>query len=258
MLIDTHTHLDNEAFKDDIDEIIKKSSLNNVQKFIIPGTNIKCLHNALKIIKNYNNVFFALGFHPYDIEEWDKNIFDKYINDKKCVAIGECGIDYFRGDSNKDIQKDIFLRHINIAIENKKPLIIHIRDNKENYTASLDAKKILIENNSKDVGGVLHCFNANEDLLELVEHNFYFGIGGVVTFKNAKNLQEILHKIPLERIVLETDSPYLTPHPHRGGRNDSSYLPIILDKVSQILNIDKISLKNIIIQNTNRLFKLDS
>ena len=150
-----------------------------------------------------------------------------------------------RQKSNK---KEILRAHIALAKKYQKPLILHIRE------ASDDTQAILIEENANEVGGVLHCFNGDECLLELVEHNFYFGIGGIITFKNAKKLVEILPKIPLDRLVVETDAPYLTPHPHRGKRNDSSYIPIIIDKMSEILQIDRATLQRHLRDNSRRLF----
>ena len=145
-------------------------------------------------------------------------------------------------------QKEVLIAHINLAKKYNKPLIIHIRD------ASDDSKQILIENNAKDVGGVLHCFNADEQLLVLSEHNFYFGIGGVLTFKNGKKLKNVLPKIPREKLVIETDAPYLTPEPFRGKRNEPHYTKYVANSMSELLEIELEEIHSLTTKNANTLF----
>jgi len=195
--------------------------------------------------------------HPYDCENFDIKLFEKHIEHPKCVAIGECGLDYYRLPDDEEekakniaLQKDIFIKQIEFAKKVKKPLIIHIRD------ASNDSKKILLDYKASEVGGVLHCFNASEYLLDLCEENFYFGIGGVVTFKNAKKLVDILPKIPKDKIIVETDGPYLTPHPYRGTRNEPKYTKLVVEKISQILNISTEIVEDFTTKNANRLFNI--
>ena len=178
----------------------------------------------------------------------------KFAKDPKCVAIGECGLDYFRlpddnVDEYKSKQKDIFISQIKLAIELNLPLIIHIRD------ANEDSLKILKEYEDKLVGGVLHCFNASPILLEL-SSKFYYGIGGVLTFKNAKKLVEILPKIPLNRLLIETDAPYLTPEPHRGKRNEPAFTTFVADKMSDILGMSRDEIEGLTTQNAIRLFRI--
>ncbi|KLD97866.1 TatD family hydrolase [Aliarcobacter butzleri L349] len=187
---------------------------------------------------------------------YDENIMEKYINHPKCIAIGECGLDYYRLPEDEEEklanikkQKEVFISQIEFAKKYKKPLIIHIRE------ASNDSRQILIDYNAKEVGGVLHCFNASEHLLPLAEHNFYFGIGGVLTFKNAKKLVEILPKIPKDKLLIETDAPYLTPHPHRGERNEPYYTIFVSSKMSELLNISDMEVQNLTTNNAKKLFK---
>ena len=257
MIIDTHCHLDDKRYEEDLEEVLENAYKNNVKYMIIPGADPKTLLNAIKISENHENIFFAVGVHPYDMDEYKREELEKYITHPKCVAVGECGLDYFRlpkdkeeRESIKKRQKEIFIDQIDLAKKYKKPLIVHIRD------ASEDSLHILKEYADKERGGVLHCFNASPILLELADYNFYYGIGGVVTFKNAKKLVEILPKIPIDRIVLETDAPYLTPHPHRGERNEPGYTKLVLEKISEILGNDKEKLETIFFKNTLRLFKL--
>lgn len=187
---------------------------------------------------------------------YDESIMEKYVNHPKCIAIGECGLDYYRLPEDEEEklanikkQKEVFISQIEFAKKYKKPLIIHIRE------ASNDSRQILIDYNAKEVGGVLHCFNASEHLLPLAEHNFYFGIGGVLTFKNAKKLVEILPKIPKEKLLIETDAPYLTPHPHRGERNEPYYTIFVSSKMSELLNISDVEVQNLTTNNAKKLFK---
>lgn len=187
---------------------------------------------------------------------YDENIMEKYVKHPKCIAIGECGLDYYRLPEDEEEklanikkQKEVFISQIEFAKKYKKPLIIHIRE------ASNDSRQILIDYNAKEVGGVLHCFNASEHLLPLAEHNFYFGIGGVLTFKNAKKLVEILPKIPKDKLLIETDAPYLTPHPHRGERNEPYYTIFVSSKMSELLNISDLEVQNLTTNNAKKLFK---
>jgi len=255
-IIDTHCHLDNIQYQDDLDEVIQRALENGVKAFLIPGADPKDLPHAVSISEKYPEIFFAVGVHPYDCDNFDLDKLKEYVNHPKCIAIGECGLDYFRLPENEEekkqniqLQKDIFITQINFAKEVRKPLIVHIRD------ASNDSKTILIQNDAKEVGGVLHCFNASEHLLELSEHGFYFGIGGVVTFKNAKKLVDILPKIPLDKLILETDGPYLTPTPFRGSRNEPKYTNEIAQKIGEILNQEKTKIEELTTKNAKKLFK---
>ncbi len=256
MIIDTHCHLDDKSFNKDLEDVIKRANEKGVIGFVIPGANPKDLKRAKEIAYKFKNTYFAIGVHPYHIEDYDKDYLLKFAKDSKCIAVGECGLDYYRLPKEKDekekiknLQKEIFIKQINLAKELKKPLIIHIRE------ATHDSKEILINEGAKEVGGVLHCFNASEELLELKNHNFFFGIGGVITFKNAKKLVNILPKIPLDKIVVETDSPYLTPHPFRGKRNEPSYTTFIIEKIAEILNKSYEEISDICFKNSLKLFK---
>ena len=215
MIIDTHCHLNDKQYFDDLEDVLARSREHNIIATIIPGADPRELPRAIELCEKHDNLFFSVGVHPYDKEFYDEALLIEHASHPKCIAIGECGLDYFRlpkdedeKEAEKALQKKVFRAQINLAIQVDKPLIIHIRE------ASADSKAILIEEEAKKVGGVLHCFNASEILLELDKHNFYFGIGGVVTFKNAKKLVEILPRIPREKLLIETDGPYLSPHPH--------------------------------------------
>jgi len=254
MIIDTHCHLDDERYIEDFDEVLERAKEAGVEKYIIPGANPKTLERAVELSEKYNNIYFAVGVHPYDAKNYDREFLEQFIEHKKCVAVGECGLDYYRLpdtqeeiEQEKALQKEVFIDQIELSNKYDKPLIVHIRE------ASLDSKNIL--NEYAKVDGVLHCYNANEGLLELADRGFYFGIGGVLTFKNAKKLVNVYPKIPLEKLLIETDSPYLTPHPHRGKRNEPAYCELVLGKMAELRNIDSTELKNITLENSKRLFK---
>ncbi len=259
MIVDTHIHLDDHRYEDDLEKVVQRAVKGGIEKFIIPGADPDTLKKALKIAEYYSEVFFAVGVHPYDLEKFSADALLQYIKHDKCVAIGECGLDYFRlegDDEEKEIQKQkqkkVFVKQIALAKKYNKPLIVHIRD------ASRDAKKILLENGAGQVGGVLHCYNADEELLSLADENFYFGVGGVVTFKNAKKLLNVLPKIPLEKLLIETDGPYLTPSPHRGERNEPLYCQLVAQKIAMILEKNTEEISTITTRNAHKLFDIKS
>ena len=237
LMIDTHCHLDLTHYDDDRESVLKNAHNAGVKQIIIPAADIATLPKAKAIAHKYDNVFFAVGTHPCDIDTFDIAMLREFINDKKCVAVGECGLDYFhlpQTSNDKEIgsikqrQKDIFVAQIELALEFDKPLIVHIRESSQDAFDVLDSYK--------GVRGVLHCYNADKILLGL-SGRFFYGVGGICTFKNAKSLLEVLPLIPRERILLETDAPYLTPHPHRGTRNEPQYIPLIAQKIAEILGI---------------------
>lgn len=256
MIIDTHCHLDDTRFRDDVDTVIKNAYEKGIQGIIIPGADIDDLGYAQELSHRYEHVFFAAGIHPYHHEQYDEKILRSFLSDEKCIAVGECGLDYFRlpedaeeKHAEKQVQQAIFAKHIALARELKKPLIVHIRD------ANEDSKRLLIEEKASEVGGVLHCYNASKHLLDLAQYGFYFGIGGVLTFKNAKNLVEVLPLIPKEKLLLETDAPYLTPMPYRGERNEPVYTLLVAQKMAELLNLSVTELHNLTSKNAFTLFK---
>lgn len=254
MIIDTHCHLDDESFETDLAAVLERAKDVNIEKIIIPGASIKDLPKAVRISEEQKNIFFAVGVHPYHVDEMDESVLRKFAKHEKCVAVGECGLDYYRLPESdieeyKARQKEVFIAQIKLACELKKPLIVHIRD------ANEDSLSILKEYEDKLVGGVLHCYNASPILLELSK-TFYYGIGGVLTFKNEKKLGAILPQIPKERLLIETDAPYLTPTPHRGERNEPARTIFVRDKMSEILNLSGDEIERITTQNALKLFAI--
>ena len=255
MIVDTHCHLDDDRYNDDIESVLENARNKGVEKFIIPGADPKTLARAVTLSETYDSIYFAVGVHPYDAENYDKNYLEKFVNHPKCVAIGECGLDYFRLPKveedivkEKAMQKEVFIDQILWAKEMKKPLIVHVRESSADCLALLDKY-------AGGEGGVLHCYNADESLLKLAKKNFYYGIGGVLTFKNAKKLINVYPKIPQDKLLIETDAPYLTPHPHRGERNEPSYTTLVADKMGELSRLSSFEIATLSTQNAQRLFR---
>lgn len=255
MLIDTHVHLDDDRYREDFDAMMQRARDAGVEGFVIPGAHPGTLERAVELCERYDDVYFAVGVHPYDMENFESVDFDRYVTHPKCVAIGECGLDYYRLEgseeekhSEKERQDYVFRTQIRLAKRYNKPLIVHIRD------ASHDSKMVLLEEGAGEVGGVLHCYNADDELLSLSKEGFYFGIGGVVTFQNAKKLVNILPRIPKEKLLIETDGPYLTPHPHRGSRNESAYTGLISRKMGELLSLSVEEVEALTSANAKKLF----
>ena len=254
MIIDTHCHLDDLRYEEDIEAVLASAKAQGVEKFIIPGADSSTLERAVMLAEKYAAIYFAVGVHPYDIEGYDKGYLSQFVEHPKCVAIGECGLDYFRlpeGDEaiakEKEEQKRVFVDQILWAKEMQKPLIVHVRE------SSADCLALLMEHAGSE-GGVLHCYNADSALLSLAEKNFYYGIGGVLTFKNAKKLINVYPNIPLEKLLVETDAPYLTPHPHRGQRNEPAYTSLVVDKMAVLSNTTPQEIATLTSQNAQTLF----
>jgi TatD DNase family protein len=247
MIIDTHTHLDNVKFLDDVDEVIKRAKDAGVEKFIIPAADPKDLPRAVELAQKYDDIYFGVGFHPVDIDKYDEKLITCFINHPKCVAVGEIGLDYHwvKEKEKQEKQKEYFKRQIEIALKYDKPIIVHVRE------ATSDTYDIIKE--YPEIKGVFHCYNAAHQLLDFSDR-FYYGIGGVITFKNARKLVEVFPKIPRNRVVIETDAPYLTPHPYRGKRNEPMYTIYVRDKIAELWNVDKEEVEEITTQNAKRLF----
>ena len=254
MIIDTHCHLDDPRYNEDIDIVLERAKSNGVEKFIIPGADLDTLPRAVELAEKYKEVYFAVGIHPYHAEQYTRSALEPYVSHEKCVAIGECGLDYYRLPESEEsvaaekaLQKEVFIDQILWAKELNKPLIVHIRE------ASPDCLDLL-EKYAGEKGGVLHCYNADEQLLKLAKRNFYYGIGGVLTFKNARKLINVYPKIPQEKLLIETDAPYLTPHPHRGERNEPFYTTFIADKMSELSTLEREEIESVTTENCHRLF----
>lgn len=236
MIIDTHVHLDVKQFKNDIAQTIQRAKDRGVDRFIIPAIESDNMDGILELAEKYDEIYFSTGNHPNRLDTFDIKRIESFISHEKCVAVGECGLDWYRipkGAKIEDVraeQKDIFEQQILLSSKYNKPLILHSRD------TDIDMVDTLMKHKDILVGGVVHCYVGSEKLLELEKYGFYFGIGGVLTYPSATDLRENVKKIPFDKILIETDAPYLTPVPNRGKRNEPSYTPFVVKELASILN----------------------
>ena len=255
MIFDTHCHLNDEQLYTRIDEVIKSANEAGVNRFCVVGWNKDSSLLAIKIAEQYDNVYAIIGYHPtdvYDVSEEDFNLIMNLLDHPKVVALGEIGLDYYwiKEAEKREIQKQYFIRQIEEANKHKKPISIHNRD------AIEDCLKILQEHHV-DCGGVMHCYSGSvESMKEFLKAGMYISLGGPVTFKNAKQPKEVAKEVPLDRLLVETDSPYLTPHPFRGQVNEPKYIGLTLIEISFIKDIDKDALAEITTENAKRLFRI--
>lgn len=248
MYIDTHCHVFSEYY-DDIEKVIKNAKENGVNKIIVNGCDVKSNLEILDLASKYEEVYVAIGFHPEDLSSFDISFLEKHINNPKVVAIGEIGLDYHYDNSEevKNIQNNIFKRQIELAIKYNKPVIIHSRD------AIEDTYNIISKYNNLKC--VLHCYGGSLEMAKrFVKLGIYLGIGGIVTFKNAKTIKDVVKNIDLKHIILETDSPYLTPEPFRGLRNEPMYIPVIAKKIAEIKEVSLDEVKSSTTDNAYALF----
>ena len=250
MYIDTHCHLYKEYYNN-IDEVIKESIDAGVCKFIVNGCDMKNNIEVLELAHKYKEVYAAIGFHPTELDDFKDEYFDwleKNINDEKVVAIGEIGLDYHYDDTDKDKELYVFRKQLDIAEKYNKPIIVHIRD------AIGDSYHMLKEYNLR---GSIHSYSGSLEMAkEFIKLGYMLGVGGVVTFKNAKNIKEVIKNINLEYMLLETDSPYLTPEPFRGTANSPKYIPLIAKEISNIKDIKEADISRTTTNNAERIFDL--
>ncbi len=237
MIFDTHAHYDDEAFDKDRDELLKGMRSKGVEFIVNVGASMDSARKTLELAKKYPFVYAAMGVHPSETKELteeDMQWIKEAASCEKVVAIGEIGLDYYWPEPEPSIQKKWFERQLQLAGEVKLPVVVHSRD------AAKDTLDILKGWRKDLTKGVIHCFSyTKETAREYLNMDYYFGIGGVLTFKNAKKLAEAAEYIPLERILLETDCPYLAPEPYRGKRNQSDYIDFVAQKLSEIKKISK-------------------
>ena len=257
MIFDTHAHYCDSQFDDDRTSLLESMKSNNIQYITEICANIKDVNKIISLTKKYAFMSCALGVHPSevaDLTEADIQLIkDTYLNkNNKVVAIGEIGLDYhFDDDPEPEVQKKWFIRQLELAKELTLPIVIHSRD------AAKDTFDILKNNGGAPNNGVIHCYSYSAEMAkDFIDLNFYIGIGGVVTFKNAKKLKEVVDAIPLEKIVLETDCPYMAPTPHRGTRNSSLYLPLVVDEIANIKGVSPKEVENITMKNALDMYKL--
>ena len=255
-LFDSHAHLDVPEFDEDRDGLLDRLTKEcDISYVVNPGVDLETSSNAVKLAQKYPWIYAAVGFYPQKTDKLDEDTFfllEGLAKKDKVVAIGEIGLDYYWKTVPHDVQQYWFRRQIALAREEKLPMIIHSRE------AAADTLRVMKEEKSEEIGGVIHCFSYSVEMAEeYLKMGFYLGIGGVVTFKNAKKIKEVVQMAPMERILLETDSPYLAPVPYRGKRNSSLYLPYVVQEIAELKGISEEEVIETTEKNAVRLFRAE-
>lgn len=256
MIFETHAHYDDDRFENDRDELVSSLPFKGIDKVINVGASIESIKTTLELAHKYDYVYAAVGVHPSDIDGLNDETFEwlrLVAKDEKTVAIGEIGLDYY-WEKDREVQKlqrYWFRRQIELAKAVDLPVIIHSRE------ACNDTIELMKEINANEIQGVIHCYSySKESAAEFIKMGYYIGVGGVVTFKNSKKLKETVEAIPLSRILLETDCPYMTPEPHRGKRNDSTYIPYMVTEIARLKGVSEDEVKKVTYENAKKLFRL--
>jgi len=253
MLFDSHAHIDDEKFDADREQVIQRALENGVTGIINVGATMASSARSVALAAQYANIYAAVGIHPHDAQEALETDYEQlaaWSKQDKVLAIGEIGLDYYYELSPRDVQRAVFVRQIDVARQMNMPFIIHDRDA---HGDILD----IVKSEAKGLSGVFHCFSGSLEMAkEVIKLGFYISIAGPVTFKNAAKLPEIVAGIPLERLLVETDCPYLTPHPHRGKRNEPAYVRIVAEQVASLRGLELSALAEITSANVQRLFNI--
>ncbi|WP_369901551.1 TatD family hydrolase [Bacillus manliponensis] len=251
MLFDTHSHLNADQFTEDLQEVIARMKEAGVSYTVVVGFDEITIKRAMELAETYDFIYAAVGWHPVDAIDMTEDHL-KWLEElaahPKVVALGEMGLDYYWDKSPKEVQQEVFRKQIQLAKKVKLPIIIHNRD------ATQDIVTILEEENAAEVGGIMHCFSGSVEVAkQCIEMNFLISLGGPVTFKNAKKPKEVAMEIPMEKLLIETDCPYLTPHPFRGKRNEPSYVKLVAEEIA---NLKELSYEEIATKTTENAKKL--
>ncbi|MBU9674703.1 TatD family hydrolase [Planococcus sp. CP5-4] len=254
MFIDTHVHLNADQYDEDLQEVIDRALNSKVEKMVVIGFDRKTIKRAIELAEHYDFIYAVVGWHPVDaIDCTDEDLewIEQLAAHEKVVGIGETGLDYHWDKSPRDIQQQVFRKQIQLAKRVKLPIIIHNRE------ATEDVLTILHEEDAQEVGGVMHCFGGSvETAQESIKMNFMISLGGPVTFKNAKKPKEVAAEIPLEHLMIETDAPYLAPHPYRGKRNEPSYVPLVAEEIARLKELPVETVAEATTENAKRFYKL--
>jgi len=255
MLFDSHAHYNDSQFDEDRFEILDKMNEFGISYVMNVADSMESINKILPLTEKYPFLFASVGVHPEEVGDLTEQDMQKLVNYSKLnkiKAIGEIGLDYHYDDVGRDKQKFWFERQLELAKEVKLPVIIHDRD------AHQDCIEILKKHNIKNIGGVMHCYSGSSEMAkELLDMGMYFGFGGTVTFKNAKKVQKAAEVVPIERILLETDCPYLAPEPHRGTRNSSLLMHFVAEKIAEIKGIDVLEVEKITLENAKRFYRIE-
>ncbi len=255
MIFDTHAHYGDDRFNDDRHELLMSMKENGIGNIVEVGAGIASTNDAVTLSEKYDFIYAAVGIHPSetaDIKESDMEWLKSLSTKEKVIAIGEIGLDYHYDEPDKQVQKKWFKSQLELARDVGLPVIIHSRD------AAEDTLNIMKDYNAEKIGGVIHCFSYSWEIARIyLDMGFYLGIGGVITFQNSKKLIEVAKNTPLDRIVLETDAPYLAPVPYRGKRNSSLYLKYVVENIAQIKGISEQEVVDITEINAKKLYRIE-
>lgn len=254
MLVDTHTHIEGEAFAADFEEVIFRAREAGVSCIVNPGYDLNSSKAAVNLAGNYDFIYAAIGFHPSDVEKFSSEALQELYDlskHKKVVAIGEIGLDYHYEGYDKNLQKEVFIKQIDLARSLKLPIVIHSRD------ADKDTFDILEETGAFNLGVLMHCFSGSPEMArEYVKRGAVIGVGGVITFKNARKLVEVVRNLELKHIVLETDAPYLAPEPYRSKRNEPSYIKHVAEKIAEIKSLSYDEVARVTGENALKFYRI--
>ena len=253
MIFDTHAHYDDRAYDDDREVVLSANEAAGIARVVNVAASMQSCITTLDLAKNNPNIYAAVGVHPSDtlpLTDEDMKLLEEYCKEDKVVAVGEIGLDYYWDEPDRDIQKKWFVRQLELARRVSLPVIIHSRD------AAADTLDIMKNHNAGEIGGVIHCFSYGVEMArEYLDMGFFLGVGGVVTFKNGRKLKEVVEYAPLESIVTETDSPYLAPVPHRGARNTSANIPLVIEEIANIKGLPYEKVEEVLWDNALRLYR---
>ncbi|WP_204237493.1 TatD family hydrolase [Mammaliicoccus sciuri] len=254
MLIDTHVHLNADQYDEDLQEVIDRALEEGIDRIFVVGFDTNTIERTMKLIDQYDFIYGIIGWHPVDaIDCTEERLqwIEELSRHPKIIGIGEMGLDYHWDKSPKDIQKEVFRKQIALAKRVQLPIIIHNRE------ATQDCVDILKEENASEVGGIMHSFSGSNEIAdEILKMNFYISLGGPVTFKNAKQPKEVAQHVPLDRLLVETDAPYLSPHPYRGKRNEPARVKLVAEQIAELRGISYEEVCKATTENAERLFKL--
>lgn len=254
MLIDTHAHLNAPEFAEDQDEVIARARENGVSAIVNIGFNAETIPTCLELAEKYDFIYAVVGWHPQDAKDFRDEHLDwlaELSRHPKVVGIGEMGLDYYWDTSPKDVQAEVFRKQIRLARQLQLPIIIHNRD------AHQDIITILREEKAEEVGGIMHCFSGSWETAKMaLDMNFSISFGGPLTFKNARVPKEVAVQVPLDRLLVETDCPYLTPHPYRGKRNETGYVRFVCEEMARLHEKSYEEMAAITAENAKRVFRL--
>lgn len=254
MIFETHAHYEDEQYENDREELLAQMKPNGVERIVNVGSSMETSRQSIGLAKEHEGMYAAVGLHPdYALEAKEENLSQllSWCKQPEVVAVGEIGLDYYYEEPIRKVQQEAFVKQLELAYEAQMPVIIHSRD------AAEDTYQLLKGHHGGEYGGVIHCFSYSVEMAKtFIKMGFFIGVGGVVTFKNARRLVEVVQEVDLKHMVLETDCPYMAPVPYRGKRNSSLYIPKIAEKIAQIKNVSVSEVYDVTYANAEKLYQI--